>query len=102
MTAIVVVSVEVQGSTTVSAKAGTSLAGMSITLSNGAPAQLVAAAPYTASFSDVAPGSYTSTAQFVDAHCNALGPVFTSGAITVEAPVSIDVPNIVTATLTVQ
>lgn len=102
MTAIVNVTVATDGATTVTAKAGTVLAGMSIALSNGAPAQLVTATPYAASFSDVAPGTYTATATFVDANGNALGPAVASASVTVEADVSIDVPNIVSVSLAVQ
>jgi hypothetical protein len=99
---IVIVTVEVSGTTAVSAPAGSSLAGASITLSNGAPAQLIAAAPYTASFADVADGTYTATVQFVDQAGNPLGAATTSGPVTVASPVSIDVPNVVNIALTVQ
>lgn len=80
--------------------AGTVPAGIVITLSGGAVApQTVTAAPYSASFSDVVPGSYTASAQAVDASGNALGAAAVSAEFTVAAPVNIDVPQTVNVTV---
>lgn len=77
--------------------AGTVAAGIVISLSGGTiPAQTVTAAPYTASFADVAPGTYTATAQAVDASGNALGDPKVSAEFTVAAPVMVDVPETIT------
>jgi hypothetical protein len=83
--------------TSTSFPAGTVAAGIVISLSGGAvPAQTVTAAPYTASFADVAPGTYTATAQAVDSSGNPLGAAATSAEFTVAAPVMVDVPQTVT------
>ena len=78
--------------------AGTVPAGVKITLSNGA-AQVIAAAPYSATFTDVAPGSYTASAQAVDAAGADLGAAAVSAEFTIAAPVSVDVPSVVTVTV---
>lgn len=78
---------------------GTAPAGVSITLSNGAPAQLIASAPYSATFADVAPGSYTASAQAVDAAGAPLGAAAVSAEFTIAASVSVDVPSVVTVTV---
>ncbi|MDE1182318.1 MAG: hypothetical protein PW947_17905, partial [Paraburkholderia sp.] len=72
-------------STTDSAQpAGTAAqGGIMFTLSNGAAPQLVAVAPFSATFADVAPGSYTVTAQAVDVAGAAVGPAVISEAFTV-------------------
>lgn len=94
----VIVAVETQSqqfpSTTVSA-------GVSISLSGGAvPAQVISAAPYSATFADVAPGTYTASAQAVDAAGNAIGAAAVSAEFTIAAPdVSIDVPSVVNVTV---
>ena len=83
---------------------GTVSAGIKITLSNGA-SQIITAAPYAATFTDVSVGAYTVVAEAVDASGAVLGASI-SGTVTIEAPVvptapvevTIDVP----ATLTVQ
>lgn len=81
--------------------AGTVAAGISISLSGGAvPAQTVTAAPYTASFADVAPGSYTASAQALDANGQPLGAAAMSAEFTIAAPdVSVDVPSTVTVAI---
>lgn len=69
-------------------------AGIVVTLvgASVAPVQ-IAGAPYSASFSDVAPGSYTASAQAVDSLGNPLGSAIASEPFTVSAPdVMIDVP----------
>ncbi|MGA7781157.1 MAG: hypothetical protein WCA85_26090 [Paraburkholderia sp.] len=67
--------------------------GITFTLSGGAPSQLIAAAPYSASFSDVAPGSYTVTTQAVDVNGNAVGAAVTSEEFAVAAPVQYNLPS---------
>ena len=81
--------------------AGTVPAGIVISLSGGAVApQTVTAAPYSASFSDVPPGTYTASAQAVDASGNALGAAAVSAEFTIAAPdVNVDVPSTVTVTV---
>ncbi|PVX61215.1 hypothetical protein [Paraburkholderia unamae] len=80
--------------------AGTVPAGIKFSLSDGSIApQTVGAAPYSASFADVAPGTYTAIAQAVDASGNALGDPATSAAFTVSAPVLVDVPDVITVTV---
>lgn len=81
--------------------AGTVPAGIVISLSGGAvPAQTVTTAPYSASFSDVAPGTYTATAQAVDASGNQLGAPAVSAEFTIAAPdVNVDVPSVVNVTV---
>ncbi|CAN0620337.1 conserved protein of unknown function [Burkholderia multivorans] len=77
--------------------AGTVAAGIVISLSGGSIApQNVTSAPYTASFDNVPPGSYTATAQAVDASGNALGAPATSAEFTVAESVLVDVPSVVT------
>lgn len=94
----VIVAVETQSQ---SFAAGTVSAGVSISLSGGAvPAQVITAAPYSATFSDVAPGVYTASAQAVDAAGNAIGAAAVSAEFTIAAPeVSIDIPSVVTVTV---
>ncbi len=93
----VIVAVETQAqqfpSTTVSA-------GVSISLSGGAvPAQVISAAPYSATFADVAPGTYTASAVATDSAGNPLGTPIVSVEFTVAAPVSIDVPSVINVTV---
>lgn len=57
--------------------------GITFTLSNGAPAQMIAAAPFSASFADVAFGSYTVTTQAVDVNGQAVGAPSVSEAFNV-------------------
>jgi hypothetical protein len=81
--------------------AGTAAAGIVITLVGASVApQHITAAPYSASFSDVAPGTYTASAQAVDANGNALGAGAVSAEFTVAAPdVMVDVPSVVTVSV---
>lgn len=81
--------------------AGTVAAGVSISLSGGAvPAQTVTAAPYSATFADVAPGTYTASAQAVDASGNPLGAAAVSAEFTIAAAdVNVDIPSTVTVTV---
>lgn len=80
--------------------AGTAAAGIVITLVGASVApQHISASPYSASFSDVAPGTYTASAQAVDANGNALGAAATSAPFTIEAPVMVDVPQTVTVSV---
>jgi len=72
-------------------------AGIVISLSGGnVPAQTITTAPYSASFSDVAPGNYTASAQAIDHAGNPLGAAAVSAEFTVAAPVMVDVPQTVT------
>lgn len=80
--------------------AGTVAAGIVITLSGGIAPQTVTAAPYSASFSDVAPGTYTASAQAVDASGNALGAAAVSTEFTIAAPdVNVDIPQTISVTV---
>lgn len=79
--------------------AGTVAAGIVITLSGGVAPQTVTAAPYSASFADVAPGSYTASAQAIAADGSALGAAAVSAEFTIAAPVNVDVPQTVSVTV---
>ena len=80
--------------------AGTVPAGIVITLSGGIAPQTVTAAPYSASFSDVAPGQYTASAQAIDSAGNALGAAAVSAEFTIAAPdVNVDIPQTVSVTV---
>jgi predicted phage tail protein len=82
--------------------AGTVAAGIVITLSGGAaPSQTIAAAPYTASFAGVAPGTYTATAEAVDASGQPLGSAIVSAEFTIEADptVNVDVPSTISVVI---
>jgi hypothetical protein len=84
----------------VQAPAGSSFAGFSVALSDATiPAQVLTAAPYLATFVDPAPAVYTATLQAVDQNGKRFGPVFTSGEVTFEADISVDVPNVTSITL---
>lgn len=75
-------------------------AGIVITLVGASVApQTITAAPYSASFADVAPGNYTASAQAIDHAGNALGSAAVSAEFTVAAPVMVDVPQTVTVTV---
>ncbi|WP_321913604.1 hypothetical protein [Paraburkholderia sp. J11-2] len=83
----------------VQAAAGTSFAGFKITPSDATVApQVVTAAPWSAVFA-VNAGSLSATAQSVDATGKLFGPVFTSNTITVEADISVAIPNVTTLTV---
>jgi uncharacterized protein (DUF2141 family) len=73
--------------------------GISISISNGSAAQVIAAAPYQAVFENVAPGSYTASAVAQDVNGNAVGTAITSEAFTVAAPVSYNIPQSITVTV---
>jgi len=81
--------------------AGTVAAGIVISLSGGVvPAQTITTAPYAASFVDVAPGTYTASAQAIDASGAPLGAAAVSAEFTIAAPdVSIDIPSVVTVAI---
>lgn len=90
--------------------AGTAPAGLMISLSDPAYApQHITTAPYAATFSNVAPGSYTASAQAIDANGVALGDPITSTSFTVAADdaapvesaatVSVDVPSAISVTV---
>jgi hypothetical protein len=80
--------------------AGTVAAGINFTLSGGVvPAQLVTAAPFTVSFADVADGSYTVTAQAVDAAGTAIGAAAVSAEFVIASDVSIAIPSVVTVSI---
>jgi hypothetical protein len=84
----------------VQAPAGTSFAGFSVALSDATiPAQVLTTAPYLATFVGVAPAVYTATLTAVDQNGKPFGAVFTSGQVTVEADISVDVPNVTSITL---
>lgn len=81
--------------------AATVAGGIVITLVGAAVApQTVTTAPYSASFADVAPGTYTASAQAIDHAGNPLGAAAVSEAFTVAAPdVMVDVPATVSVTV---
>lgn len=70
--------------------------GIVFTLSNGAPAQTIAAAPFAASFADVAPGTYSATAHAIDVNGQMVGSVMTSESFTVAPPVPYQMPATIT------
>ena len=91
--ATVIVSIATQP---VAFPSGTVPSGIVISLSGGAVApQTVTAAPYSGSFSDVAPGSYTASAQAIAADGSALGAAAVSAEFTIAAPVNVDIPQTV-------
>lgn len=73
--------------------------GISISISNGSAAQLITAAPYAATFTDVAPGQYTASAYAVDVNGNTVGTVMTSEPFTVAAPVAYQMPASISVTV---
>ena len=81
--------------------AGTVAAGIVISLSGGVvPPQTVTVAPYSASFADVAPGTYTAAAQAIASDGSALGAPAVSAEFTIAAPdVNVDIPSTVTVTV---
>lgn len=81
--------------------AATVPAGITISLSGGVVApQTVTTAPYSASFADVAPGTYTASAVATDSSGNALGSPAVSAEFTIAEPdVNIDIPSTVTVTV---
>lgn len=83
----------------VQAPSGTSFAGFRLTPSDASvAAQVVSASPWSAVFA-ANPGSFSVTCQAVDQNGNVFGPVFTSNDITVEADISVSIPNVVTVAL---
>jgi len=82
--------------------AGTIAAGIVISIADQtlvAP-QTVTSAPYTATFDNVAPGTYTATAQAVDHAGAPLGSAITSTSFTISAPdVNVDIPQSITVTV---
>jgi hypothetical protein len=86
----------------VQAAAGTSFAGFKLTPSDtSVAAQVVTAAPWSAVFA-VNAGQLSATCQSVDQNGKVFGPVFTSNTITVEADVSVSIPNVQTLTVALQ
>ena len=86
----------------VQAAAGTSFAGFKIIPSDSTVApQVVTAAPWSAVFAANA-GSLSATGQAIDQNGKSFGPVFSSNTITVEADVSVAIPNVTTLTLALQ
>lgn len=80
--------------------AGTTPSGFKVALSDASIAsQIVTAAPYAATFA-VQPGAtYTATLQSVDQNGNGFGPVFTSNPVTIDADISVSVPNVTSIAL---
>lgn len=75
-------------------------AGITFTLSNGAPAQTITAAPYSASFADVAPGNYTVVTQAIDVNGQPVDASATSTEFTViDDSVGFDIPSTMTVTV---
>lgn len=88
------------GSTPTPFPAGTAPAGISISISDGVSApQIIAASPYSATFSNVAPGTYTASAQQVSGSGLPLGAAMVSAEFTVEADVSVDIPSSISVTV---
>ena len=80
--------------------AGTVLAGIVISMEGIVTSKTITAAPYQAVFDNVAPGTYTATAQAVDHSGSALGAAATSAPFTIAAPdVNVDIPQTVTVTI---
>lgn len=82
--------------------AGTVPTGINISLSGGVvPAHVAMAAPYAATFTDVAPGTYTATAQAIDSNGAPLGAAAVSAEFTITADpdVNVDIPSIVTVSI---
>ena len=101
--ATVIVTLDVQGTTAVVAPAGTTLAGLSVSISgNPVPAQIVTAAPWSVSFSNVPAGEYTAAVQGVDSNGKPLGASVSSAQFTVQPDVSIEVPTVVSVAVSVQ
>ncbi len=81
--------------------AGTVASGIVVSLSGGAIGpQTITAAPYTATFEGVAPGTYTASAQSVDAAGQPLGGVMTSSSFVIaEDDINIDIPSSITVSV---
>ena len=82
--------------------AGTVAAGIVISIPNQTlvSPQTITAAPYSATFDNVAPGTYTATAQAVDHAGAPLGAASTSDSFTISAPdVTVDVPQSISVTV---
>lgn len=79
--------------------AGTVAAGIIIAIA-GFSSQTITAAPYSATFDGVPPGSYSVTSQAIDSNGNPLGALISSEAFTVAEPdVTLDVPATITVTV---
>ncbi|MEX3914914.1 hypothetical protein AB4Y43_01520 [Paraburkholderia sp. BR10872] len=101
--ATVIVTLDVQGTTAVTAPAGTTLGGLSVSISgNPVPAQVVTTAPWSVSFANVPAGTYSASVQGIDANGKPLGASVSSAQFTVEPDVSIDIPNVVSVAVQVQ
>jgi len=86
----------------VQAPANTAFAGFKITPSDATVApQVVTAAPWSAVFA-VNPGTLSAVGQAVDQNGKVFGPVFASNTITIEADISVAIPNATVLTLTLQ
>ena len=86
----------------VQAPANTAFSGFKITPSDSTVApQVVTAAPWSAVFA-ANPGELSATGQAVDQNGKVFGPVFVSPTITVEADVSVSVPNATALTLALE
>jgi hypothetical protein len=75
---------------------GTTIGNFRYSLSNGATQD---SASLSVTFADVAPGTYTVSAQRMDASNSLLGSPIISDAFTITDDVSIDVPSTVSITL---
>lgn len=80
--------------------AGTVAAGISMSISGGSvSAQLISTSPVTASF-ELAPGTYTASAQAVTADGTAIGaPASSSEFTVVDADVTIAIPSVLTVAI---
>ncbi len=86
----------------VQAPANTSFSGFKITPSDATVApQVVTAEPWSVVFA-ANPGELSATGQAVDQNGKVFGPVFVSPTISVEADVSVSVPNATALTLALQ
>lgn len=66
----------------------------------GLPPQIVTTAPYTAIFNDVAPGSYSATAQALDTDGGRIGTLVSSDPFTIADPgVMLDIPLSITVSI---
>ena len=81
--------------------AGTVGGGIVITIPGIAP-QTITSAPYAATFDNVGPGTYSATAQLIDATGNPLGAIVTSASFDVVAPATVGIDTPMSITIAIQ
>lgn len=101
--ATVIITLDVQGNSQVTASAGTAFGGLRVSLpGSGVADQVVNASPWVASFQNVPAGTYTAVSTPVDSHDNAIGAAVSSGQFTVEPDVTLEVPVVASVSAVVQ